>query len=90
MNMPIDQSNLCEKHTKANELICVTCKKMICHSCALFGEHKGHDVREKDEALKEIVVRTEVLMEMFEQMDTECVKMQKDNTFQRFKDKMIN
>lgn len=42
---------------------------MICHTCALFGAHKGHDVREKFDTMREIEVRTEVLMEMFEQMD---------------------
>jgi hypothetical protein len=48
------------------ELICLTCRKMVCHTCALFGDHKGHDVREKIDTMKEIEVRTEVLMEMFE------------------------
>jgi len=27
------------------ELICVTDKKRVCAQCALFGQHKGHDVR---------------------------------------------
>lgn len=62
-------ANVCPKHGKECELICVTCKHKICHNCALFGEHRGHDIREHDEAIQEIAVRTEVLMEMFEQMD---------------------
>lgn len=56
----------CAAHSKPLELICITCRSKICHNCALFGEHKGHDIREEDEAMKEVIVRTEVLMEMFE------------------------
>lgn len=71
----------CQEHNKKAELICVTCKHQICHNCALFGDHKGHDIREHDEAMKEVVVRTEVLMEMFEQMDQEVAKMQANQNY---------
>jgi len=50
---------------KALELICVNCHKKVCHSCALFGSHKGHDVREAAEATNEIQIRMDVLMEMY-------------------------
>ncbi|MFO0117308.1 MAG: B-box zinc finger protein [bacterium] len=33
-----------------NELACVTCKQRICPHCALFGGHKGHEVKEEKEA----------------------------------------
>jgi len=65
----------CATHGKPRELICISCKAMVCHTCALFGEHKGHDVREKVETMREIEVRTEVLMEMFEQMDQQVVTL---------------
>lgn len=63
---------------------------MICHTCALFGNHKGHDVREKNDTMREIEVRTEVLMEMFEQMDQELTKLQQDSNLQRLKNIMID
>lgn len=63
---------------------------MVCHTCALFGGHKGHDVREKIDTMKEIEVRTEVLMEMFEQMDQEVEKLQQDATWQTLKNIMID
>ena len=50
---------------KTLELICVNCSRKVCHSCALFGEHKGHDVREAGEAINEIQIRIDVLMEMY-------------------------
>lgn len=40
-------------------------KHRICTQCALFGNHKGHDVREEDEVTKEISLKVEVLMEMY-------------------------
>ena len=63
---------------------------MVCHTCALFGDHKGHDVREKIDTMKEIEVRTEVLMEMFEQMDQEVEKLQQDTNWQRLKNIMTD
>lgn len=73
---------ICPKHNKQCELICVNCKHRICHSCALFGDCKGHDIKEPEEAVKEVVVRTEALMEMFEQMKQEQAAVQADGTFQ--------
>lgn len=69
INVDVAQIQICIAHDKPKELICLTCRDMVCHTCALFGDHKGHDVREKVDTMKEIEVRTEVLMEMFEQMD---------------------
>jgi hypothetical protein len=34
----------------------------------LFGEHKGHDVRLEEEVIKEISLKVEVLIEMFQAM----------------------
>lgn len=63
---------------------------MICHTCALFGDHKGHDVRERVDTMREIEVRTEVLMEMFEQMDQEVEKLVQDTNWQRLKNVMTD
>ena len=42
----------------------------MCSSCALFGGHKGHDIRMEDDIAKEISLKVEVLMEMFAAMDS--------------------
>ena len=68
-------AQICIAHDKPKELICLTCREMVCHTCALFGDHKGHDVRERVDTMKEIEVRTEVLIDMFEQMDQEVEKL---------------
>jgi hypothetical protein len=38
----------------------------ICANCALFGDHKGHDVRMETEVINEITSRTELLMTMYQ------------------------
>ena len=67
---------MCLEHGKPRELICVDCRKKCCHTCALFATHKGHDVREQGETMNEIQLRMEVLMEMWQQVDTEKDKLQ--------------
>ena len=62
---------MCLEHGKPRELICVSCKKKCCHTCALFATHIGHDVREQGETMNEITMRMEVLMEMWQQVDQE-------------------
>lgn len=36
---------LCPQHGRPLELICVVDKQRVCAQCALFGTHRGHDVR---------------------------------------------
>jgi len=38
----------------------------ICTSCALFGEHKGCHYLQEEEVVKEITLRTELLIELYE------------------------
>mmetsp|Transcript_17054 Transcript_17054/g.22975 ORF Transcript_17054/g.22975 Transcript_17054/m.22975 type:complete len:87 (+) Transcript_17054:521-781(+) len=41
----------------------------ICSTCALFGAHKGHDVRMEQEVVNELTVRTELLIQMYQIVD---------------------
>jgi len=38
----------------------------ICSNCALFGDHKGHDIRMEKEVVEEITLRTELLMQIYQ------------------------
>lgn len=60
---------MCPIHMKPIEIICIDCKERICSNCALFGNHKGHDIRMEQEVLDEINLRTECLMEMYQIVD---------------------
>ena len=59
------QVDLCPLHKRKIEIICIDCKERICSNCALFGNHKPHDIRMEQDVLDEINLRTECLMEMF-------------------------
>ena len=41
----------------------------ICSTCALFGQHKGHDVRMEHEVVNELTIRTELLIQMYQIVD---------------------
>ncbi len=65
---------ICQQHQSVNELACVTCKQRICPHCALFGGHKGHEVKEEKEAQEIIQNNSEqlkLLMNEFSAMATE-------------------
>ena len=57
--------DVCEEHSKKLEIICIQDKMRICSTCALFGFHKGHDVRMADDVIKELDLRTEYLISMY-------------------------
>lgn len=64
---PVAESgDLWPLHNRKLEVICVTCKMRICTNCALFGDHKTHDIREEGEVVKEITLRTELLIDIYE------------------------
>ena len=56
---------MCLEHGKPRGLICVNCQKNVCDTCALFGVHKGHDVRQINEIINEVQQRMERLMEQY-------------------------
>jgi hypothetical protein len=68
------QEELCPVHRRKIELICIDCKERICSNCALFGQHKPHDIRMEQDVLDEINTRTECLMEMYQIVEHTAAK----------------
>ena len=60
---------MCEEHQRKLEIICIQDRMRICSTCALFGQHKGHDVRTEQEVVSELTVRTELLIQMYQIVD---------------------
>lgn len=58
--------SLCSIHQRKLEIICIDDQERICSNCALFGNHKNHDVRMEADVFNEIQIRTECLIEMYE------------------------
>lgn len=76
---------MCLEHGKPRELICVKCRKKCCDTCALFGSHRGHDVRQQNDTMTEIQLRTEVLMEMYQQLEQEAQVLVQMDQLQKYK-----
>lgn len=47
----------CPLHNKPCDIVCLTDRCLICHKCALFGEHKSHDYKEIDDFRQHIEVK---------------------------------
>lgn len=65
----LDEKNLayiCDSHKRPLEIVCMDHKVKICTSCALFGEHKNHTLRSEEDIVKEVAIKTEVLIEFYE------------------------
>ena len=59
----------CQEHRAVKELICLSgCQTRVCPHCALFGTHKGHDVRDETAVLSLIGEQHESLGQMLEDM----------------------
>ena len=51
----LNLGDLCIDHKKTLDIICLTCKKTICYQCALFEDHRNHQVKQQNEFLQELV-----------------------------------
>ena len=64
-----EEDDMCPEHGRKLEIICIQCRVRICSTCALFGGHKGHDVRMEQEVVNELTIRTELLIQMYQIVD---------------------
>mmetsp|Transcript_28191 Transcript_28191/g.24990 ORF Transcript_28191/g.24990 Transcript_28191/m.24990 type:complete len:80 (-) Transcript_28191:1101-1340(-) len=51
---------------KKLEIICMDDHERICASCALFGNHKNHNVRPEEDVMKDIAKVAESIIDIFE------------------------
>lgn len=63
------EGDLCMKHKRKIEIICIDCKERICSNCALFDDHRLHNIKMEAEVLEEINNRSECLMEMYQMIE---------------------
>jgi hypothetical protein len=60
---------MCQKHNRPVEVICIDDKEKICANCALFGEHKTHTIINEEDFFKEISLKAEILIDLYELID---------------------
>lgn len=61
--------NMCREHNRKLEVVCLEHKCRICANCALFGTHKGHDIKPEEDVLREIATRAERLIDIFQAIE---------------------
>ena len=64
-------ANFCPEHGREYEVVCLDHKCRICTNCALFGSHKNHEIRQEDEVFREIALRAEKLIDIFQVIEKE-------------------
>ena len=55
-------------HSKPAELVCCNDGNLICANCALFGEHKGHNIKNSADFMNELTNLTEQALGIFDKM----------------------
>ena len=60
----------------------------MCETCALFGDCKGHDVRQKSEVASDIKSRMEKLMDTYQNVESQCSTLQ-DSTLLKIKQESV-
>ena len=65
----------CSEHPSRNlEMICLEELCKICTNCAIFGKHKNHNVINIDEFVKDIEIKADKLIELFENVTNGEIK----------------
>jgi hypothetical protein len=77
VDCPFD-ANFCIIHKRQLEIICLDDRMRICTSCALFGEHKNHNLRSEDDILREVSLKAEILIEFYEFIGKQTDKIEND------------
>ena len=91
-NLKLTSSKNCEKcseHSGRNiEMICLEDVCKICTNCAIFGKHKNHNVINIDEFVKDIEIKAEKLIELFENISDGEIKKEIDIINEKSKNKL--
>ncbi len=62
----LQNPNICPEHGRVLEIVCLDDRCRICSNCALFGDHKSHNIKPEGEVLREIATRAEHLIDYFQ------------------------
>mgnify|MGYP006922973100 CR=1 FL=1 len=79
---------MCAEHQACKELICLSgCQVRVCPHCALFGTHKGHDVRKESEVFSLITGHSNSINQMLEDMRSAQAELSEPKYYWQFANK---
>ena len=85
------KSEKCPEHPSRNlEMICLEDQCKICTNCAIFGKHKNHNVINIDEFVKDIELKAEKLIELFENISDGEIKKEIGIINDKSKNNLLN
>lgn len=61
-----EDSGRCAEHRKKLEYVCLDDRIKVCANCALFGRHRGHNVKPEEDIMREITIRAECLFDLLQ------------------------
>lgn len=79
---------LCSKHNKIADIVCLSDKCMICHKCALFGEHKLHEYKDLDDFKEILEKKIETLASKISNLNMSVSDLEKKDFIKSMKTKV--
>lgn len=74
-----ESQDLCKEHGKKLEIVCLEHQQRICVNCALFGNHRNHNIKSEEEVLREISFRADKILELFQNIEDSSAELFKQN-----------
>ncbi|KAM3128756.1 hypothetical protein pb186bvf_019168 [Paramecium bursaria] len=84
----LDPSHTCLEHHKRIELVCLDDQYKICVSCALFGQHKHHNVRNLEEVVSEIQRNLQDTMQLVNQVQSKVKTLKQPQINKKIRDQI--
>jgi len=78
-NISQEFTDYCKEHNKKLEIICIDHRQKICVNCALFGNHKNHNIKSEEEVLREITIRADKILELFQGIEDSSAELFQQN-----------
>ena len=90
-NTSKQDNSVCKDHKKPLEFICILDKAKVCANCALFGRHRGHEIKPIENIVSDIASKAECLMEMLQLIEQsqkivmgDNIKSRMDSLYERY------
>ncbi|CAD8082905.1 unnamed protein product [Paramecium primaurelia] len=86
-NFAKEQIELCGEHLEKLEIVCLTDKIRICTKCALFGNHRHHEVKSVDDVVREVTLKAENIMQTYQKILDKQQEMTESKFYEHLSDK---
>ncbi|CAK83872.1 unnamed protein product (macronuclear) [Paramecium tetraurelia] len=86
-NLAQERIELCAEHLEKLEIVCLTDKIRICTKCALFGNHRHHEVKSVDDVVREVTLRAENIMQTYQRILDKQQEMSESKFYDLLNDK---